>query len=390
MMSGIVITGPDAARTRITVESHLALSATINWHLSAHKINLGALLHVILGPARVADRTPLLETLSYLRHAYGDRRRKSGPAAVLHCLRTAAMLARIMPEPGILDLLGALLHDKEEDLTPEELGHEEWQRLQTEFSRVLNKIDAQHRWFLGERIAYLRRRESQTYYQYLGQVLSMARTMPDLLHCKLADRLDNTLDIAVQRPSTDEHDFFETAFGVLFLPDYRIRPQDAANPPDGESCVLLLSQLFKNAVFMSMMRAQNLDQLDNVTASLFAALAAVSRAQAEWGAVALLASAISGADMRRKLILEIMDYCATGGIAAITRKEKGGLLDGTFLEHFAESDDRLRKWRLEGLYGDKPLFIRLLIMFIGIFTTFTTDPNYYLRGVDSTGLHPID
>lgn len=390
MMSGISITGPIAARSRITVESHLALSATINWHLSARRIDLGALLRVILGPARVPDQAPLLETLSYLRHAYGERRRKSGPAAVLHCLRTAAMLARIMPEPGMLDLLGALLHDKEEDLTPEELGPEEWQRLQAEFACVLNKIDADHRWFLGERIAYLRRRESHTYYQYLGQVLARAREMPDLLHCKLADRLDNTLDIAVQRPATDEHDFFETAFGVLFLPNYQMRPQDVASAPDSEACVLLISQLFKNVVFMSMLRAQRLDQMDEVTASLFCALSAVGRAQAEWGAVALLSSAVAGADPRRKLVLEIMDYCASGGIAGVTRKERGGLLDGCLLEHFAESDDKLRKRRLEGVYDNKPLFVRLLIMFIGIFTTFTMDPSYHLRGVDSTGLHPIE
>ncbi len=388
MMSGI--SGPDAARARITVESHLALSATINWHLSARKIDLGALLRVILGPARVANHAPLLETLSYLRSAYGERRRKSGPAAVLHCLRTAAMLARIMPEPGMLDLLGALLHDKEEDLTAEELGAQEWTRVQAEFARVLGKIDADHRWFLGERIALLRRRENQTYYQYLGQVLDKATEMPDLLHCKLADRLDNTMDIAVQRPPTDQHDFFETAFGVLFLPNYQLRPQEVASAPDSEACVLLISQLFKNVVLMSMLREQRLDRLDDVTNTLFTALAAVGRAQAEWGAVALLTSAIASCELRRQLVLEIMEYCAAGGIAAVTRKERGGLLDGSFLEHFAEPDDKVRKRRLETVYGNKPLFIRLMVMFIGIFTVFTTDPTYYLRGIDSTGLHPVD
>jgi hypothetical protein len=388
MMSGI--SGPDAARARITVESHLALSATINWHLSARKIDLGALLRVILGPARISDQAPLLETLSYLRCAYGERRRKSGPAAVLHCLRTAAMLARIMPEPGMLDLLGALLHDKEEDLTPEELGAADWSRAQAEFSRVLANIDANHRWFMGERIALLRRRHDQTYYQYLGHVLGKSSEMPDLLHCKLADRLDNTMDIAVQRPPTDQHDFFETAFGVLFLPGYQLRPQDADSAPDSEACVLLISQLFKNVVLMSMLRKQHLDQLDDVTNTLFAALAAVGRAQAEWGAVALLGSAIDSCEARRRLVLEIMEYCAAGGIAAVTRKERGGLLDGSLLEHFAEPDDKIRKRRLENVYGNKPLFTRLMVMFIGIFTVFMTDPTYYLRGIDASGLHPVD
>jgi (p)ppGpp synthase/HD superfamily hydrolase len=95
----------------LSVESHLTLSATINWHLSARNIDLRALLRVLLGPAKVADQAPLLEALNYLHLAYGDRRRKSGPAAVLHCLRVAAMLARLMPVPTTLDLLGALLHD---------------------------------------------------------------------------------------------------------------------------------------------------------------------------------------------------------------------------------------------------------------------------------------
>jgi hypothetical protein len=139
-----------------------------------------------------------------------------------------------------------------------------------------------------------------------------------------------------------------------------------------------------------MLREQHLDQLDEVTNTLFAALAAVGRAQAEWGAVALLGSAIDSCEARRRLVLEIMEYCAAGGIAAVTRKERGGLLDGSLLEHFAEPDDKIRKRRLENVYGNKPLFTRLMVMFIGIFTIFMTDPTYYLRGIDARGLHPVD
>jgi (p)ppGpp synthase/HD superfamily hydrolase len=213
-----MLSGQDPRLATITVEGHLTLSATINWHLSARKIDLRALLRVILGPAKVPDQSPLLEALNYLHHAYGDRRRKNGPAAVLHCLRIAAMLARVMPSPTTLDLLGAFLHDKEEDLTREELGSAEWDRVQSEFVRVLEKIDSNHRWFLGERIALLWRQSSQSYYDYVGTVLSKVRTMPDLLRCKLADRLDNTLDIAVQRTPTEQNAFFELAFSMLFLP----------------------------------------------------------------------------------------------------------------------------------------------------------------------------
>ena len=385
-----MLSGYDPQLAKITVEGYLTLSATINWHLSARKIDLRALLRVILGPVKVADQAPLLEALSYLHHAYGDRRRKNGPAAVLHCLRIAAMLARVMPEPTTLDLLGALLHDKEEDLTREELGVAEWDRVQTEFARVLDKIDSNHRWFLGERIALLWRQNTQSYYDYVGTVLSKVRTMPDLLHCKLADRLDNTLDIAVQRAPVDHSAFFELAFGTLFLPDYQPGPSEGSVVPDVEACVLLVSQLFKNVILLSMLRQQQLTDLDETTTRLFHALAATSSEQAQWAVAGLLSSPSLSWQDRRNLLREMMDYCAGGGMAAIHRKEKGGLLDGSFLEHFATPDDRKRKKQLEVLYYDRPLFIRVLVLYIGMFTSFVGDPRYYLHGIDRNGLHALD
>ncbi len=373
----------------LSVEGHLTLSATINWHLSARKIDLRALLRVILGPAKVTDQEPLLEALNYLHQAYGDRRRKNGPAAVLHCLRIAAVLARVMPAPTTLDLLGALLHDKEEDLTREELGDAEWSRLQAEFARVLEKIDSNHRWFLGERIALLWRQSSQSYYDYLGVVLSKVRTMPDLLRCKLADRLDNTMDIAVQRIPTDQDVFFELAFRMMFLPAYQPVPAEGTVFPDVEASVLLVSQLFKNVVLMSMLREQHLDRLDDTTARLFRALAATSSEQAQWAVANLLASPALDWQARRNLLREMMDYCASGGMNAIHSKDKGGLLDGSFLEHFAHPDDKIRKRQIELLYGNQPLFIRLLVLYIGMFSSFLADPQYYLRGIDHTGLHAV-
>jgi hypothetical protein len=379
----------DQRPARITVEGHLTLSATINWHLSARRIDLRALLRVILGPAKVPNQETLLEALNYLHHAYGDRRRKNGPAAVLHCLRIAAMLARIMPEPTTLDLLGALLHDKEEDLTREELGAVEWDRVQAEFTRVLDKIDSNHRWFLGERIALLWRQSSQSYYEYLGVVLSKARAMPDLLRCKLADRLDNTMDIAVQRTPVEQGAFFELAFRMMFLSGYQPAPTDGVVAPDVEACVLLVSQLFKNVVLMSMLREQRLDSLDETTDRLFQALATTSSEQAQWVVAALLSTPTLSWQDRRTLLREMMDYCADGGMAAVYRKDKGGLLDGSFLEHFAHPDDKVRKRQIESLYNDRRQFIRLLILYIGMFSSFMSDPGYYLRGIDQHGLHPV-
>jgi hypothetical protein len=384
-----MLSGQDQPLTGLTVEGHLTLSATINWHLSARKIDLRALLRVILGPAKVPDQAPLLEALNYLHQAYGDRRRKNGPRAVLHCLRIAAVLARVMPAPTTLDLLGAFLHDKEEDLTREELGGAEWDRLQAEFARVLDKIDSNHRWFLGERIALLWRQSTQTYYEYVATVLANVRTMPDILRCKLADRLDNTMDIAVQRAPTERNAFFEMAFSMLFLPNFQPVLSDGVIVPDVEICVLLLSQLFKNVVLMSMVREQKVDRLDDTTVRLFHGLATTSSEQAQWAVAGLLSAPVMGWQARRELLREMMDYCSAGGMVAIRDRDRGGLLDGSFLDHFAHPDDKIRKKQIETLYHDQPLFIRLLVLYIGIFTSFLADPKYYLRGIDRSGLHPV-
>jgi hypothetical protein len=198
------------------------------------------------------------------------------------------------------------------------------------------------------------------------------------------------LDIAVQRTPTEQNAFFEMAFGTLFLPGYQATPIEGAVVPDVEACVLLISQLFKNVVLMSMLRQQQLDNLDETTARLFNALASTSSEQAQWAASALLSSPSLDWHERRALLREMMDYCAAGGMAAVHRKNKGGLLDGSFLEHFAHPDDRTRKKQIESLYKDKPLSIRVLVLYIGLFTSFLADPRYYVHGIDSSGLHPVD
>ena len=66
-----MLSGQDQRLAGLSLEGHLTLSATINWHLSARKVDLRALLRVILGPAKVVDQAPLLEALSYLKQAYG-------------------------------------------------------------------------------------------------------------------------------------------------------------------------------------------------------------------------------------------------------------------------------------------------------------------------------
>ena len=373
----------------LTVEGYLRLSADINLQLQARHLSRRALLRLILGRAEVSHQAPLIEAITYLRDGYCDRRRKNGPLAILHPLRTAALLSHTMEQPTILDLLSALLHDKEEDLRVEDVGAEEFGRLQTAFEAMRQTIDQDHQWFLGERMAILARKPGQSYYAYLGQIVGKARQMIDLLHTKLADRLDNTFDIAVQGRGAQERTFFETAFGALFLPGYQLPAQEFELPPDEETCVLLLSQLFKNAVFMSVLRMEQLDDLDETTAALFAALADVSRAQAQWVTLETFHTFIRDPAARLKVLEETMKYCQSGGIGAVTTRERGGSLDGTFLDRFAVADDHVRKVQLAAVYREPELLARLMVLFVAIFTCFINDSSYYIRGIDPDGLRAV-
>jgi hypothetical protein len=373
----------------LTVDDFLRLSADISLHLQARPFSGPALLDLLLGPARLPDQVPVLEALEYVQDGYGERRRKNGTLATLHPLRTAALLSRRMSQPSFLDFFGALLHDKEEDLTRDDVGEREWHRLQDQFGRMLQKIDGDHRWFLGERIALLSRKPGQSYHAYLGGILEKAKVMPDLLHCKLADRLDNTLDIAVQHYGRSRASFFETAFGVLFLPSYQVPARQRDLLPHEERCVLLLSQLFKNAVFMSLLRSGGFDDQDDTTLRLFADLAETSRSQSEWIAMELLGAHVRDPAARDEVMRETMLYCHEGGLAAVHDRRRGGAFDGTFLERYAVADEHERKRQFAAIYRDKKFFTRLMILFIAMFTCFLNDREYYIRGIGLEGIRPV-
>ncbi len=389
LQEGALLHPGDMYAQSLNVEGFLRLSADLNLQLQAKQSSQRALAHLILGRARVPDALPLMDTIGYLREGYGDRRRKNGPLAILHPLRTAAILSRSMEQPTVLDLLSALLHDKEEDIRLEDVGQVKWERLQRQFDALRERIDQDHRWFLGERISLLARQPGQGYHEYLARIVSKARQMVDLLHCKLADRLDNTLDIAVQGRGGQERAFFETAFGILFLPNYLVPIPPYDLPPDEDACVLLMSQLYKNTVLLSILRVEGLDGLDEPTGRLFAALAEVSRAQAQWVTMEALCCFVEDGQARRRLLAEAMAYCQDGGISTVTARRPFGTLDGTFLDRFAVVDDAERKRLLAELYWDREMLVRLMLLFVAIFTCFLNDRGYYVRGIDRNGLRPV-
>ena len=373
----------------LTMEDFLGLSGDITLHVQARPFSGSVLLDLIRGPARLPDQVPVLEALEYLQDGYGARQRKNGTLAILHPLRTAALLSRRMAQPSFLDFFGALLHDKEEDLTKEVVGEREWNRLQDTFGRMLEKIDGNHRWFLGERIALLSRKPGQSYIAYLAALLEKAKVMPDLLHCKLADRLDNTLDIAVHHSGGSRASFFETAFGILFLPSYEVPARQRDFLPHEDRCVLLMSQLFKNAIFMSLLRSGGFDDQDDTTLRLFADLAETSRSQAEWIGMELMTWHVGEPAVRHEIMSQTMGYCHDGGLAGVHDRQRGGTLDGTFLERYAVAGEADRKREFAAIYRDKKFFARLMVLFAAMFTCFLNDREYYIRGIGPDGIRPV-
>ncbi len=242
------------------------LSATLNYQLGAVGVGNRNILTIIMGKAHLSrdEEEILLDVLSYLEKAYGDHRRRLGPLAVLHPLRATAILSRTLGRASMLDLLTELLHDKLEDIGPENFpeekyGVEYWPELEREFQRLLKRIDPHDSWFLMERVDFLTRRpEADTYYSYIGRLIAKSRKTPEVVRVKLADRLDNTLDMRLDLyDPLEQVDFFALMFKVLFLRDYiPPRPQfphPAVTPINGAQ---RLYQLFKNTVLLSLIRQQ--------------------------------------------------------------------------------------------------------------------------------------
>ena len=89
------------------------LSSALHYNLSAASLNRYTVLMYIVGDKRLAaddkrDREykgVLMEALGYLFSAYSNKRRRLGPMAVLHPLRSAAIFTRFFNEFNLVNLL---------------------------------------------------------------------------------------------------------------------------------------------------------------------------------------------------------------------------------------------------------------------------------------------
>ena len=376
------------ARELLTVEEYLALSAKINYQLSARALNPQALLALVLGSADVSERGRhiLVAAFDVLRAGYRKERRRLGTPGILHPLRAAAILARTLPRPPILHLLTALLHDKEEDLTEEGLGAEHFAALSVEYARLLALLTEEERAGLTLRIRLLAN-HTGSYQDYLARVLAEAGAMPDLIWIKLADRIDNTFDITLQHPGVTRYNFYRAVFDILFLPSFRGVDMGPFHfLPELDEGVMLLGQLFKDTLFLALLRGAGIDARDPLAQRLFNGLAVAGIREAQWLALELFHTSLADVGRQRALLLAVMQYTHGGGAGAVTVKADGGAVDGMLLEFFTLARRGEQKGMLRALFTDREHLAQMVLVFIVIFASFVNDPDFNIAGVSLDGV----
>ena len=369
----------------------LRLSAALHLQLSADVVGRENILLIITNriPLEQSDhREVLLKVFDYLIDAYGTQRRLVGPPAILHPLRATALLTLASGKPQLLDMLTELLHDYFEDITVDALGRDRFENVRSRFSSLLKTIDPTDEWYLMERLDHLTIRENESYYRYIGRLLDQAAATRELVRVKLADRLDNTLDLHLEvEDSLRDVDFFRVIFQILFLlsgSGYDPGCEHPVTPPlNGAQ---RLYQLFKNAVLLSMIREKRFAVEDPSARRLFEALALASMYEAQRITLHIMAYHVTGTERQRELLMEVLGYAQEGGMMRITSPSSQYSLDGLFMERFDHVDSKIRNVHLDTLYRDKGLMLQAALSFVVIFLNFVNSPDYWIRGISNRGI----
>ena len=198
-----------------------------------------------------------MEALGYLFSAYSHKRRRLGPMAVLHPLRATALLSRAGDPPDLERLLTVLFHDILEDVKSVDFEVQQWQDMEGRLFELL----AAHAAGGGvpahpaPEVPHAHDK-SETYYRYIGRMLECSAAFPDVVEVKLADRLDNTLDMRIDlEDPLVGIDCFQNIFQLLFVPNYPGHvPRAEHQPATAMNGARRLHQLFKNTVLLSLIR----------------------------------------------------------------------------------------------------------------------------------------
>ena len=376
----------------------LKLSSVLNYNLSAASLNRYNVMMYIIG-GKTMDRSVskdrekkgiLMDALGYLFNAYQQKRRHLGPMAVLHPLRATALFARNQERLNLVGLLSVLFHDIMEEINPYDFDANQWIDMEGRLYNLLERLGDEDESILLTHIVALTRIERESYYQYIGRMLENASRSPQLVQVKLADRLDNTLDMRIdlEDPLTGI-DFFQNIFQLLFVNNYRgYKPPNDHPPTSALNGARRLYQLFKNTVLLSMIRQHKSIGYDRALRILFEAVCDASLKEAQRTLMHLIGYHIKDPLEQRNLLLESMDYCFSGRIDLVTKPDREQLLDGLFSTYFAHNSKKVLRQQLDILYQNKPLMIQASIAFVVIFLHFLNDSKYFIHGISSEGIEP--
>ncbi|MBI5666191.1 MAG: hypothetical protein HZC49_14040, partial [Nitrospirae bacterium] len=374
----------------ITTHDFFSLSSHLNYQLSGAPVNWNAVL-TLMNPSQFGQRDEelIIETMIYLGEAYGQERRVLGPYAVIHPIRTASLLSRASESTSTLDLLTTLLHDKNEDITENKYTKEYWQKLEGTYQGLIKKIDSIEKWYLNERIHFLTRVKNEPYIEYLTSLINQARATPELLKVKLADRLDNTLDLRMDLyediPGVDCYQvIFEALFTDTNAGHYTKSPHYTERKIND---AVRLYELFKNSVFLSLLRHENFG-LDEASGRLFDSLAIAGINEAQNIMLHIFAFHIRDLQRQKAILMNVMDYCNRGGILSVNESGHHSL-DGLFKNCFDFENKERLKIRLKELYNEKELMAEAAIAFAAIFTNFLNDRAFTIKGITTEGIRPV-
>ena len=366
----------------INTNKFYSLSAHLNFQLSGTPIDWRAFL-ALFNPAQLDDKSKelVLDTLMYLGEAYGQEKRKLGPFAVLHPIRTTSLLAQCSQKPAILDLLTTLLHDKNEDITENKYSPKDWKNLEHMYQNLIRKIDNLENWFLNERIHFLTREKNESYFEYLIGILDQAKVTPELVRVKLADRLDNTLDLRMDNyEDTSGINCYQYIFEVLFsntLSEQMEKPQYHIDRKI--TGARRLYELYKSALFLSLLNSEKID-VSKCTQQLYNSLAIASINEAHNIMLHIFTYHLTDVKKQKNVLMDVMNYCNKGGLNKITT-DKNHVLDGLFTNYFESDNKEQLKGKLDKLYGDKELMAEAAVAFAVIFTNFLNDDGFFIEGI---------
>jgi hypothetical protein len=372
------------------------LSSALNYNLSAASLNrYNVLMYIIGNKPLVADETSdreqkgiLMEALGYLFSAYSEKRRRLGPMAVLHPLRSAAIYTRFLDNLSLVNLLTLLFHDILEDVKPGQFDVRKWKTMEGQLYSLMQRMDSEDESKLMQNLLCLTRTDRESYYQYIGRLLDTAQSSPELVAAKLADRLDNTLDMRIDlEDALARIDFFETIFQILFVTNYSgYQPMTEHAPTSAINGARRLYQLFKNAVLLSLIRQYTPPEGQRAVKVLFDAVSEASLKEAQRTLIHLISYHVKELKNQRSLLLEAMQYCYSGRSDLVTKPDGSQLLDGLFSTYFRHKSGKVRNQHLDILYQNKPLMLQASVAFLVIFLSFLNDEKFYIQGISASGI----